>query len=142
MKVKMILPALADARGPYWRAIKYTRFPPLGLATLAAYFDPGDEVEIQDEHVERLDLDDRPDLVILQVYVTSAYRAYAVADHYRAAGRTCASAGFTRPRSRARRPPTRTPSSWARARTPSRGSCAIGRRPSAAGLPIHHAEPC
>ncbi len=86
MKVKMILPALADARGPFWRAIKYTRFPPLGLATLAAYLDEADQVHLQDEHVEHLDLDDCPDLVVLQVYITSAYRSYAIADHYRARG--------------------------------------------------------
>ena len=38
MKVKMILPALQEAESPYWRPIKYSLFPPLGLATLAAYF--------------------------------------------------------------------------------------------------------
>lgn len=46
----------------------------------------GDEVVIQDEHVEDLDLDDEPDLVVIQVYITSAYRAYALADHYRRRG--------------------------------------------------------
>ena len=61
-------------------------FPPLGLATLAGYFDDDDEIEIQDEHVESLDLDDEPDLVIIQVYITSAYRAYEIADHYRTRG--------------------------------------------------------
>jgi radical SAM superfamily enzyme YgiQ (UPF0313 family) len=86
MKVKMILPALAEARNPDWRSIKYSLFPPLGLATLAAYLSDEDEVTIQDEHVEKLDLSDEPDLVILQVYVTSAYRAYAIADHYRRKG--------------------------------------------------------
>lgn len=86
MKVKMILPALTEAKSPFFRPIKYSLFPPLGLATLAAYLDEVDEVEIQDEHVERLDLDDEPDLVVIQVYITSAYRAYALADHYRARG--------------------------------------------------------
>ena len=86
MKVKMILPALTEARSPYWRSIKYSLFPPLGLATLAGYLGEDDEVEIQDEHVERLDLDDQPDLVAIEVYVTSAYRAYEIADHYRAKG--------------------------------------------------------
>jgi radical SAM superfamily enzyme YgiQ (UPF0313 family) len=38
---------------------------------------------IQDEHVEPLDLDDAPDLVVIQVYITSARRAYQIADHYR-----------------------------------------------------------
>ncbi len=60
MKVKMILPALIEARSPLFRPIKYSLFPPLGLATLAGSLDPSDDVEIQDEHVERLHLDDDP----------------------------------------------------------------------------------
>src|SRR5215813_1793913 len=83
MNVKMILPALTEATSPFFRPIKYSLFPPLGLATLAAYLDPEDDVSIQDEHVERLELEDRPDLVVIQVYITSAYRAYRIADHYR-----------------------------------------------------------
>jgi radical SAM superfamily enzyme YgiQ (UPF0313 family) len=86
MKVKMILPALTEAKSPFWRPIKYSLFPPLGLATLAAYLDERDEVTLQDEHVETLNLDDEPDLVVIQVYITSAYRAYQIADHYRAKG--------------------------------------------------------
>ncbi len=86
MKVKMILPALTEAKSPFWRPIKYSLFPPLGLAMLAGYLDKSDEVTVQDEHVERLDLDDEPDLVVIQVYITSAYRAYQLADHYRCKG--------------------------------------------------------
>jgi radical SAM superfamily enzyme YgiQ (UPF0313 family) len=86
MRVKMILPALTEAISPYYRPIKYSLFPPLGLATLAAYLAPDDEVSIQDEHVELLDLDDEPDLVVIQVYITSARRAYQIADRYRARG--------------------------------------------------------
>jgi radical SAM superfamily enzyme YgiQ (UPF0313 family) len=82
----MILPALTEATSPYWRPIKYSLFPPLGLATLAAYLDLDLEISLQDEHVERLDLDDQPDLVVIQVYITNAYRAYRIADHYRARG--------------------------------------------------------
>src|SRR5438270_11418734 len=85
-RVKFILPALTEATSPYWRPIKYSLFPPLGLATLAAYLDPNLKISLQDEHVERLDLDDEPDLVIIQVYITNAYRAYQIADHYRARG--------------------------------------------------------
>jgi hypothetical protein len=36
LNVKFILPALTEATDPYWRPIKYSLFPPLGLATLAA----------------------------------------------------------------------------------------------------------
>lgn len=86
MKVKMILPALAEAESPFWRPIKYSLFPPLGLATLAAYLDSDDEIDLQDQHVETLKLDDEPDLVIIQVYITNAYRAYQIADHYRNKG--------------------------------------------------------
>ncbi|MCQ2258398.1 MAG: B12-binding domain-containing radical SAM protein [Bacteroidaceae bacterium] len=86
LKVKMILPSLDEAKSPYWRPIKYSLFPPLGLATLAGYFSDEDEVVLQDQHVEKLDLSDTPDLVCIQVYVTNAYRAYDIADSYRAKG--------------------------------------------------------
>ena len=86
MRVKMILPALTEAESPFWRPIKYSLFPPLGLATLAAYLNEDDEIELQDQHVEKLNLNDSPDLVIIEVYITNAYRAYAIADKYRAKG--------------------------------------------------------
>ena len=82
----MILPALTEALSPHWRPLKYSLFPPLGLATLAGYLESGDQVRIQDEHVEPLELDDDPELVVLQVYITSANRAYAIADLYRVRG--------------------------------------------------------
>src|SRR6187397_1964769 len=64
LRVKFILPALTEATSPYWRPIKYSPFPPLGLATLAAYLAPDDEATIVDEHVQSL----------------------GIADHYRARG--------------------------------------------------------
>jgi radical SAM superfamily enzyme YgiQ (UPF0313 family) len=84
--VKFILPALAEATSPYWRPIKYSLFPPLGLATLAAYLKSDDRAVIVDEHLEPLILDDEPGLVVIQVYITNAYRAYKIADHYRVRG--------------------------------------------------------
>jgi radical SAM superfamily enzyme YgiQ (UPF0313 family) len=95
LRARFILPALVEATSPYWRPIKYSLFPPLGLATLAAYLSAGDEAEIIDEHVEHvehvdhgehLDAGDRPDLVVIQVYITNARRAYRLADDYRAKG--------------------------------------------------------
>jgi radical SAM superfamily enzyme YgiQ (UPF0313 family) len=86
MRVKMILPALTEALSPFFRPIKYSLFPPLGLATLAGYLPPDAEVDLQDEHVEPLRTDDEPDLVVIQVYITSASRAYRLADHYRRRG--------------------------------------------------------
>jgi radical SAM superfamily enzyme YgiQ (UPF0313 family) len=86
LRVKFILPALTEATSPYWRPIKYSLFPPLGLATLAGYLAPDDEAVIEDEHVAPLRYGDTPDLVAIQVYITNARRAYLLADHYRARG--------------------------------------------------------
>ncbi|HEX6108192.1 MAG TPA: radical SAM protein, partial [Ktedonobacteraceae bacterium] len=63
-------------------------------ATLAGYLDESDQVTLQDEHVEQLDLNDDPDLVVIQVYITSAYRAYQLADHYRSKGAYVALGGL------------------------------------------------
>lgn len=86
MRIKFILPALTEATSPFWRPIKYSLFPPLGLATLAAYCAPDDELTLVDEHVESLNWHDTPELVVIQVYITNAYRAYEIADHYRRQG--------------------------------------------------------
>lgn len=82
----MILPALTEAKSPFWRPIKYSLFPPLGLATLAAYCDESDNIILQDEHVEELEIHDEPQLVVIQVYITNAFRAYKLADHYKQKG--------------------------------------------------------
>lgn len=86
MKVKLILPSLTEAKSVFWRPIKYSLFPPLGLATLAAFLDSDDEINLQDQHVEKLNLDDIPDLVLIQVYITNAKRAYSIAKQYRDRG--------------------------------------------------------
>jgi radical SAM superfamily enzyme YgiQ (UPF0313 family) len=86
VRVKLILPTLTEATSPFFRPVKYALFPPLGLATLAGYLEDDDDVSMQDEHVEALTLDDEPELVGIEVYVTSARRAYALADHYRSRG--------------------------------------------------------
>jgi radical SAM superfamily enzyme YgiQ (UPF0313 family) len=86
MKIKLILPSLTEAQSPLWRPIKYSLFPPLGLATLAAYLDGNDDIDLQDQHVEELNLNDAPDLVLIQVYITNAKRAYGIAKQYRDRG--------------------------------------------------------
>lgn len=92
MNILMILPALTEAKSPFWRPIKYSLFPPLGLATLAAYADAErDEIRIVDEHVEpEIDLGQPPsrvpDLVVIQVYITNAFRSYRLADYFRRHG--------------------------------------------------------
>ena len=87
LRVKMILPALIEANAPGYHRIKYALFPPLGLASLASYLDPSDEVELLDEHVHApLELDDEPDLLVMSVYITSARRSWEIADLYRRRG--------------------------------------------------------
>ena len=91
-------PAGAD-RGdePGFRPIKYSLFPPLG---------PGDPRRLPRSDDDEVTLAGRarrarststttPDLVVIQVYITSARRAYEIADHYRARGATWRSAACT-----------------------------------------------
>jgi radical SAM superfamily enzyme YgiQ (UPF0313 family) len=95
----MVLPALTEVKSPFFRPIKYSLFPPLGLATLAAYCRPDDEVRVVDEHVEpELSLarpvSPLPDLIVIECYITNAYRSYAIADYYRSLGTTVAIGGL------------------------------------------------
>ena len=83
MKVKMILPALVATKK---RGIKSRLFPWLGGVSIAAYFGSQDQVVLQDENVEQLDLHDEPELVVIQVYISSSNHAYELADHYRKKG--------------------------------------------------------
>lgn len=94
MNVKLILPALTEARGAYWRSIKYRLFPPLGLATLAGHLDVSDHTTLHDEHVQPVATDDQPDLVVIQTYITSARRSYQIADAYRRRGVRVAMGGL------------------------------------------------
>jgi radical SAM superfamily enzyme YgiQ (UPF0313 family) len=97
LRVTFILPALAEATDPAWRPIKYSLFPPLGLAALAAHLNDDDEAVLFDEHVMPVPLDDGappPDLVVIQVYITNAHRAYRFADYCRARGSFVALGGL------------------------------------------------
>jgi len=84
--VKFILPALTEAKSIYWRSIKYSLFPPLGLASLAGYLTEDDKAVIEDEHVEKLNFDDLPDICAIQTYITSAARSYEIAGKYKKKG--------------------------------------------------------
>ena len=86
-KLLLILPALQQERDRPFRLIKYARFPPLSLLTLAG-LTPADryEITIRDEHLESAVVDEHFDLVGIQTYVSSAYRAYELAAHYRSRG--------------------------------------------------------
>jgi radical SAM superfamily enzyme YgiQ (UPF0313 family) len=94
IRAKFILPALTEAKSPYWRPIKYSLFPPLGLATLAGHMAEDDLITLADEHVEEVTADDDPELVVIQTYVTNSSRAYQLADIYRARGAFVALGGL------------------------------------------------
>ena len=83
----LALPALQEVLSENFRQIKYSLFPPLTLLTLAG-LTPEDRYKIivRDEHVESVDVDDHVDLLAMTVYVSSAHRAYELADAYRRRG--------------------------------------------------------
>lgn len=85
--VLFLLPALSEVLDRNFRQIKYSLFPPLSLLTLAA-LTPSDRYRmlVRDEHVESVEVDEPVDLVAMTVYVSSAQRAYDLADHYRGRG--------------------------------------------------------
>ena len=74
MKVKMILPALTEATSPLFRPIKYSLFPPLGLATLAAYLEDSDEIVIADEHLLEKPLDHADAVRMLRILSGRAHQ--------------------------------------------------------------------
>ncbi len=67
-------------------ALKTHMAPPLSLLVLGALTPREHRVTLEDENVERLRLDDRPDLVGITVKVDTAYRAYEISSRYRARG--------------------------------------------------------
>jgi len=83
----LVLPALQEVLSADFRQIKYSLFPPLSLLTLAG-LTPEDRfrVIVRDDHVESAMVDEQVDLVGMTVYVSSAYRAYELADIYRRRG--------------------------------------------------------
>jgi radical SAM superfamily enzyme YgiQ (UPF0313 family) len=85
-KLLLLLPALQQARDRERRLIKYSRFPPLSLLTIAGLTPEHWDIVVRDEHVEPVLVDDDFDLVGIQAYVSSANRAYELARHYRARG--------------------------------------------------------
>jgi len=84
MRIKLIFPG-RKMRNLEIR-VKNHLVPSETLTTLAAVTPPQHTVVIEDENVQRLHLDDRPDVVGITVYTFLARRAYEIADHYRAKG--------------------------------------------------------
>ena len=84
MRIKLISPRMSLR--PMDSEFKRRMAPPISLLTVAALTPAGHEVYIEDENVQTLNLDDRPDLVGITVNVDTSQRAYEIAAIYRRVG--------------------------------------------------------
>ena len=86
-RLLLILPALQQLHNYEFRLIKYSRFPPLSLLTIAG-LTPEDrwEIIVRDEHIESSEVDGDVDLVGIQTYISSSGRAYELARRWRERG--------------------------------------------------------
>ena len=84
MWIKLISPKTTSR--PMDSAWKQHMAPPLALLVLAALTPAEHAVTLEDENVERVHLDDVPDLVGITVKVDTLPRAAVLASHYRAKG--------------------------------------------------------
>jgi len=86
-RMLLILPALQQLDNYAFRLIKYSRFPPLSLLTIAG-MTPEDQWDIivRDEHIESSHVEGHVDLVGIQTYISCAGRAYDLAAHWRTRG--------------------------------------------------------
>ena len=85
-RLLLILAAVQKAGDEHFRLIKYCEFPPLSLMTIAGLTPDDWEIVLRDEHVESSDVDGEVDLVGIQTYISSAARAYELADRWRRRG--------------------------------------------------------
>jgi len=86
-RLLLILPALQQLHDCPFRLIKYSRFPPLSLLTIAGLTPPDRwDILVRDEHVESSEVDQHVDLVGIQTYISSSSRAYELADRWRSRG--------------------------------------------------------
>jgi radical SAM superfamily enzyme YgiQ (UPF0313 family) len=86
-KLLLILAAVQQPGDDHFRLIKYSQFPPLSLLTIAG-LTPADrwEITVRDEHVESSEVNEDFDVVGIQTYISSATRAYELADRWRERG--------------------------------------------------------
>ena len=86
MHCKFILPALTEATSPVLRLIRVLAVPAPRAGDPRRLPPPGRRRRDRRRACRAADTADRPDLVVIQVYITNAKRAYAIADAYRAKG--------------------------------------------------------
>jgi radical SAM superfamily enzyme YgiQ (UPF0313 family) len=80
MKIKIICPRWPE--GSLWRHFSF-RFPYLSLTLLAALTPADVEISIEDENVQEINFQDRPDLVAISIITPLAKRGYVIADRFR-----------------------------------------------------------
>jgi radical SAM superfamily enzyme YgiQ (UPF0313 family) len=85
-RLLLILAAVQRPGDEHFRLIKYSQFPPLSLMTIAGLTPDGWDITIRDEHVESSEVDDDVDVVGIQTYISSANRAYELAQRWRRRG--------------------------------------------------------
>ena len=83
-RLLLILAAVQRPGNEHYRLIKYSEFPPLSLLTIAGLTPDGWEITVRDEHVESSEVEGDVDLVGIQTYISSASRAYELAQRWRA----------------------------------------------------------
>lgn len=82
----LILAAVQRPGDKHFRLIKYSQFPPLSLMTIAGLTPEGWDITLRDEHVESSEVDGDVELVGIQTYISSASRAYELAERWRHRG--------------------------------------------------------
>ncbi|MDR1918069.1 MAG: B12-binding domain-containing radical SAM protein [Tannerellaceae bacterium] len=88
MKDKLVIKLISPRMSlrPMDSELKRRMSPPLSLVTIASMTPKQHRVYIEDENVERLDLNDLPDLVGITVNIDTAYRAFDISKTYRSRG--------------------------------------------------------
>ena len=84
MRIKFVNPRMNSR--PVDTQVKFRLLPPQSFIRLAAVTPDHHTLELCDENLVDCDLDDRPDLVAITLFVATARRGYAIADAYRARG--------------------------------------------------------
>ncbi len=85
-RLLLILAAVQRPGDRHYRLIKYSEFPPLSLLTIAGLTPEDWEVVVRDEHVESSEAEGDFDLVGIQTYISSAARAYELAERWQRRG--------------------------------------------------------
>jgi radical SAM superfamily enzyme YgiQ (UPF0313 family) len=86
-RLLLILAAVQRPHDDHFRLIKYAQFPPLSLLTIAGLTPPDEwEITVRDEHIESSEVAGDVDVVGIQTYISSAQRAYELADLWRRRG--------------------------------------------------------